>query len=560
MLPFDPCRFGRFLNNQTHDYSKKDVDNHQPGTFGKLPELWEEDDHHHSGKKSKPTDQPLSEYHQQQPPREYHQQQPPKDLHNLDALFLVDTTTPPFRSYQIQELADIESQYTELIKPHPHDLKTTEPPKVMISGRKLSTDGVIRLGGERFVQSRSSTVSDISMPSHPYSVSFSGLSEREAKDVELIENLLLSAEKVAQHQFERSSKLLDWCDGSSYSLGNPIQRLVHYFSKALREKIARETGRIAIYGSGKQHLSEMEGKMTTPNPTIISIYQKLPFYQVGQFSGVQALVDGVSGAKKVHVIDLSIKNGVQHTILMQALSSQADCPIEHLKVTAIGTNYNFKQNIEQTGERLKSFAESLNLSFTFNVVMVEDMLEFKEDLLDLDPEEALAVYSSYALWSMIAQQDRLESLMKVIKNTNPRVMVVCEAATNLNSPNFVDRFIEALFYYGALFDSLEDCMDPEDENRVITESMYLGHGIWSNVAAEGAERVIRHVNIDVWRKFFARFGMNEIELSMSCLYQANLMAEKLSCGSCCTFEMDGNCLIIGWKGSPIQCLSAWKFS
>ncbi|KAI3746095.1 hypothetical protein L6452_08516 [Arctium lappa] len=110
------------------------------------------------------------------------------------------------------------------------------------------------------------------MSSHPYSASFSGLSDHEAIDIELVENLLLSAEKVAQHQFERSSKLLDWCDGSCYSLGNLIQRLVHYFSNALREKIARETGRIRIYGSGKKHLSKMEGKMTTPNPIIISIY------------------------------------------------------------------------------------------------------------------------------------------------------------------------------------------------------------------------------------------------------------------------------------------------
>ncbi|KAJ9554987.1 hypothetical protein OSB04_009601 [Centaurea solstitialis] len=551
MLPFDPFRFGRFHNKQSHDYSKKDVENPQPGSFGKLPELWEEDDHDHSAKKPKPANGilfPTTEFDQQQ--------EPVKDFHNLDALF--HDTTPPFRSYQMQELADIESQYTELITPNPHP-KMTETPEA-VGGRKLSTDGVIRLGAERFVQSRSSTMNDVTMPSHPYGASFSGISDREAKDVELIENLLLSAEKVEQRQFERSSKLLDWCDGLSYSLGNPIQRLVHYFSKALREKITRETGRMSVHGSAKKQLSEMEGKMTTPNPTIISIYQKLPFFQAGQFSAVQALVDGLPGATKVHVIDLSIKNGVQITILMQALLSQTNCPIEHLRVTAIGANSKYKQNLELTGERLKSFAESLNLSFSFNVVMVEDMLEFKEDHLELDPEEALGVYSEYGLWGMLAQEGRLESLMKVLKNANPRVMVVSEAAANLNSPNFVDRFTEALFFYGAFFDSLDDCMDREDENRAVTESMYLAHGIWSHVAADGPERVIRHVNINVWRKFFARFGMKEMELSMSSLYQAKLMAEKVCCGSSCTFEMDGNCLILGWKGSPIQCLSAWKFS
>uniref|UniRef100_A0A251SQP6 Uncharacterized protein n=1 Tax=Helianthus annuus TaxID=4232 RepID=A0A251SQP6_HELAN len=57
--------------------------------------------------------------------------------------------------------------------------------------------------------------------------------------------------------------------------------------------------------------------------------------------------------------------------------------------------------------------------------------------------------------------------------------------------------------------------------------------------------VIKHVKIDVWRKFFAWFGMKEIKLSMSSLYQANLVAEKFSYGSCCTFDRDGDSLIIG---------------
>ncbi|KAL9999495.1 putative transcription factor GRAS family [Helianthus debilis subsp. tardiflorus] len=121
----------------------------------------------------------------------------------------------------------------------------------------------------------------------------------------------------------------------------------------------------------------------------------------------------------------------------------------------------------------------------------------------------------YSLWSMIGQQDRLESLMKVIKIIKPHVMVMCEVAANLNSPNFVNHLIEALFHYATVFDSLEDCMDGEDEHCGITESMYLGEGIRSIVAAEGAERAVRHVNLNVWRKFFARFEIKEIGFSAS---------------------------------------------
>ncbi|MFS7895501.1 hypothetical protein Hanom_Chr00s002948g01707231 [Helianthus anomalus] len=47
--------------------------------------------------------------------------------------------------------------------------------------KKLSTDEVIRLGGERFIQSRSST--SMSISTHAYMDSFSGLSYQQLKDV-----------------------------------------------------------------------------------------------------------------------------------------------------------------------------------------------------------------------------------------------------------------------------------------------------------------------------------------------------------------------------------------
>ncbi|KAJ0857427.1 putative transcription factor GRAS family [Helianthus annuus] len=352
----------------------------------------------------------------------------------------------------MKELADIESQYSELIKPHTQshqgpvqyeasgpkistDAVNRGPVQHEASGMKISIDSVIRLGGERFIQSCSSTsMNDISTASHPYSSSFSGLSDQEVKDVQLIENLLLSAEKVTHQQFEQSIKLLDWCDVLSSSSGNPIQRLVHYFSEALREKVDKETGRASLCGSGKKDVENLARRVVSSNATATMLYEKSPLFQAGCFSGVQALVDGVSGSKKVHVIDLSIRQGTQCAILMQALVSQPNCLIEHLKITAVGSHS--KQKIEQTGDWLK----------------FEDMLDFNKDLLELDPDEALGVYTSYGLWGMIGQQDRLDSLMNVIKSINPCVMVVCEIAANLNSPYFVNRFIEGLFYYGTLFD------------------------------------------------------------------------------------------------------------
>nr|ANJ78489.1 DELLA protein RGL1 [Pyrus pyrifolia] len=425
------------------------------------------------------------------------------------------------------------------------------------TGRRLSTEEIMRVAGARFIQTYSQ-VSDVpSMLSHPFGSSFSGLSYEEARDVELVEFLLVSAEKVGYQQYERAGNLLKRCDSRSSSTGNPVERVVHFFSEALREKIDRETGRVAPKVLGNKQSFDVDRAMKIPNDTTLACQIKLPFGQVVQFAGIQAIVENVAEAKKVHVIDLEIRNGVQWTGLMQALASRCDCLLELLKITAVGTTC--RESVEETGKRLGSFAQTMNLPFCFKIVMVEDMLDLKEDMFELDFEETVVVYSQFALRSMVPKPDRLESAMKVIKNIRPCLTVVTEVEANHNSPVFVTRFIDALFYFAVYFDCLETCIQRDDPNRSILESMYFGTGIRNIVANEGEERNIRNVKIDVWRAFFARYGMEEIELSSSSLYQADLILKNFPYGNSCTLNMDGKCLLLGWKGTPLHSLSLWKF-
>lgn len=241
---------------------------------------------------------------------------------------------------------------------------------------------------------------------------------------------------------------------------------------------------------------------------------------------------------------------------MQALASRVKCPIELLKISALGTSS--KCLIEETGNNLSSFALCMNLPFSFNIVMVSDMVDVKEDLFEIDSTETVAVFSGFVLRTMIGRKNRLESLMRMIRNINPCVMVVNEVEADHNSLVFEKRFIEALFYYGTYFECLEAFMRRDDQNRRICESNYFGYGIKNVVASEGEERKIPHVKNDVWRAFFARFGMEAVELSKSSLYQANLVIKSFACEGTCTLEMNGNELLIGWKGTPLHSLSVWK--
>lgn len=419
-------------------------------------------------------------------------------------------------------------------------------------GSKLSTEEIIRIAGTRFIQSSSQEVDVVaSMVSHPFLSSFSGLSDEDVKDVELVELLLSAAEKVGYQQFERAGKLLNQYDSLTCNTGNPVQRVVYYFSEALREKIDRETGRITSKGI------DINEPLIDMRTTKLAFHQQLPFSQVVQFAGIQAIIEHVADARKIHVIDFEIRDGVHWTTLMQALELRSEYPLELLKITALGTNA--KHLVENTGKRLLSFAQTMNIPFSFKIVMVSDMMDLKEDLFELDADEAVAVHSKFSLWGMISQPNQLDSVMRVIRNLKPCAVVVAEVESNLNSPVFVNRFIEALFYYGACFDCFDAFMKRDDPNRMITESRVFGYGIRNMVAAEGEERKTRHVKIELWRAFFARFGLEEEGLSPSSLYQANLVVKKFSHGNSCTLDMNGKSLLVGWKGTPLLSLSVWKF-
>jgi DELLA protein len=242
---------------------------------------------------------------------------------------------------------------------------------------------------------------------------------------------------------------------------------------------------------------------------------------------------------------------------MQALAARNDCPTELLKITAFGTTSMSK--IQETGKRLAQFAETVNLPFSFNLVMVLNINDLKKESFDIEAGEFIAVYSSLFLKNLLAHPNCLEYLMRVIRDLRPQIMVITEPEANHNSQAFKDRFVETLLYFSAIFDCLEACMDRSDPSRMGAEGLYLSYAIKNSIAKEGKERTFQCVKIDFWRAYLAEFGMEETELSMTSLYQAIQVVKKFACGSYCTLDMNGKCLIIGWKGTPINSLSVWKF-
>lgn len=430
-----------------------------------------------------------------------------------------------------------------------HDQSSSRGQKI-----SLGLGEIVRVAGERYIQFSTQKVDGFSALIHPYGSAIADLSVAETADVELVQLLLIAADCLGHRQFDLAGTLITRCLWIASDSGNAAQRIVFYFAEALKNRVDIETGRTTPERIIEQ-FSYARNLELDFSLSFLVCHQAIPFIQVTQFAAVQAIIDNVKSAAKIHLIDLHIRSGVQWTVLMQALAERDDRPA--LKITAVGTTN--KRHMEETGERLISFAQSLNLSLSFNVVVVSDMNELKEDMFSKSPDEAVAVYASLILRTMISKPDSLKNVIRVIRRMKAAVVVVTEVEANHNSPLFVSRFTESLFFYSAFFDCLEDCMERNNEHRKIIEGIYLGEGIRNMVGAEGDKRCTRNVMIDVWREFFARYGMAEVELSDLSKRQANMILKKFHKASSCSLTTIGKGLVVGWKGTPIHSLTTWKF-
>ncbi|CAN0855462.1 DELLA protein RGL1 [Linum grandiflorum] len=433
-----------------------------------------------------------------------------------------------------------------------------------------TVDQVLRIAGERVVEFSNGRAGAPSMLHIPMDPSLSHLSVEDVKNVELVEYLLAAAERVGDHQFDHAASLLNLCGSLACKSGNAVQRLGYYLAQALRDRISCETGNKPLEEEREKAAGVIrhdEELVTTSESAIKSMQRgQMPMYQIPHLAAVQAILENVASSNKIHVIDLKIGSGLQWVALMQGLSTSSRSdrgPVDLLRITAVGITSFDQSQVEETGDRLTSFAGSIDIPFRFEVVVVTDEKEasdFRPDRFKLEPdEESLVVYSDDVLKTLIGQPIRIERVMRALKRMNPRIMVVVEVEANLNSPNFGGRFVETMFHYGAIFENLESTMKRDDTFRARIESGLLGHQVSNILASEGEERHVRGVKIGVWRKFFDRFGMVEVEPSAMTLHQAKWFLHRFVKNQSYTVEMDGKSLILGFNGAPMRCVSTWKF-
>ncbi|KAK6157587.1 hypothetical protein DH2020_011835 [Rehmannia glutinosa] len=374
------------------------------------------------------------------------------------------------------------------------------------------------------------------------------LVDSQENGVRLVHTLMACAEAVQQENFKLAEALVKNIGFLAVSQPGAMRKVATYFAEALARRIYR------LYPTNPQDSAFTDLLQ-------MHFYETCPYLKFAHFTANQAILEAFAGKNRVHVIDFSMKQGMQWPALLQALALRPGGP-PSFRLTGIGPpSHDNTDQLQEVGMKLAQLAETINVEFEYRGFVANSLADLNASMFDTREGETVAVNSIFELHQLLARPGAIEKVLRVVKELKPEILTVVEQEANHNGNGFLDRFTESLHYYSTLFDSLESCGGGDgaasDQDKVMSE-VYLGRQICNVVACEGVDRVERHETLGQWRTRFGSGGFEPVHLGSNAYKQASMLLALFAGGDGYRVEENNGCLMLGWHTRPLIATSAWK--
>lgn len=381
---------------------------------------------------------------------------------------------------------------------------------------------------------------------------FSRMEDEEEEGLQILSLLLQCAEAVSVDNLDEANSIIPHLNSVSSPFGNPVQRVVAYFTEAMAARILSSSLGIcsALPSIHLFHHQSFSSAFQTFNGIC-------PFVKFSHFTANQAILEAFEGHDKVHIIDCDIMQGLQWPALFNILASRPEGP-PCVRITGIGTSL---EVLEATGTRLSDFARNLKLPFEFQAI-AERVGNLDRTKLKVSETDAVAVHwLQHSLYDVTGSDDRTIELLQELR---PKIVTIVEQDLS-HGGAFVNRFVEALHYYSALFDALGGSFSEGNLERHTVEQQLLSSEI-KNILAVGGPARSGEMKFENWREAMNGAGFKQVSLAGNAATQASLllkMFDRNCCDGSSSYSLmiqEGGALKLGWKDLGLYIASAWSSS
>ncbi|KAG8089217.1 hypothetical protein GUJ93_ZPchr0011g28715 [Zizania palustris] len=370
--------------------------------------------------------------------------------------------------------------------------------------------------------------------------------QRDEEGLHLLTLLLQCAESVNADNLDEAHRALLEIAELATPFGTSTQRVAAYFAEAMSARLVSSClGLYAPLPNASPAAARLHGRVAAAFQVFNGIS---PFVKFSHFTANQAIQEAFEREERVHIIDLDIMQGLQWPGLFHILASRPGGP-PRVKLTGLGASM---EALEATGKRLSDFADTLGLPFEFCPV-ADKAGNLDPDKLGVTRREAVAVHwLRHSLYDVTGSDS---NTLWLIQRLAPKVVTMVEQDLS-HSGSFLARFVEAIHYYSALFDSLDASYSEGSPERHVVEQQLLSREI-RNVLAVGGPARTGDVKFGSWREKLGQSGFRVSSLAGSAAAQAALLLGMFPSDGYTLIEENG-ALKLGWKDLCLLTASAWR--